>query len=69
MRVAGQGILGTRIGTPSRPGWSPSAWSLARYSRLAPEFLGEAADRLVVTGSGAIQSGVSRAVCYKYLIR
>jgi len=29
-----------------------SAWSLARYSRLAPEFLGEAADRLVVTGSG-----------------
>jgi len=26
-----------------------SAWSLARYSRLAPEFLGEAADRLVVT--------------------
>jgi hypothetical protein len=39
MRIASQGILGTRIGTPSRPGWSisrlsrsleaggPSAWS------------------------------------------
>src|SRR4030095_13588574 len=27
MRIASQGILGTRIGTPSRPGWSTSGLS------------------------------------------
>ena len=36
---------------------------------LAPDFLREAVEWLVGTGSDAVQPGVSRVVCYKYLIR